>query len=114
MNLDIHAHKVQLTPALRTYAEAKVRRLDRHFDRIIDAHLELDLAGRHSADPAKVAALRVHVTGGILRAKVTAQKLQEAVDLVVDKIDEQLRRRKERIKDHKSDTPASGRPHSRA
>ena len=109
MNLVIHAHDMPLPATVRTYAEAKVRRLDRHFDRIIDARLELDLAGRHSADPAKVAALRVHVTGGILRAKVTAQKLQEAVDLVVDKVDEQLRRRKERLKDHKA-LPARGKP----
>ena len=101
MNLVIHAHRVDLPSALREYAEAKVRRLDRHFDRIIDARLELDVAGNHSQDPAKVAELHVHVNGGVLQGKVTAHGLQEAVDLVIDKVDVQLRRRKERLKGHK-------------
>lgn len=101
LNLTIHTHHVPLTPDLREYAEGKIRRLDRHFDRIIDARLELDLAGKHHSDPPKVAALRVHVSGGILQGSVTARETQEAVDLVVDKLDHQLRKRKERLQEHR-------------
>jgi putative sigma-54 modulation protein len=85
---------------MRDYAEGKIRRLDRHFDRIIDARLELAPAGRHSIDPEKVAQLQVHLPGSVLKGSVTARGIREAVDLVVDKLDEQLRRRKERIQDH--------------
>jgi putative sigma-54 modulation protein len=109
MNLVIYAHDVPLPPTLRTYAEGKVRRLDRHYDRILDARLELDLAARKSLDPPKVAELLIHVHGAMVKGKATAQRMQEAVDLVVDKVDEQLRRRKERIKDHKA-LPAGGKP----
>jgi putative sigma-54 modulation protein len=109
MNLVIHAHDTPLSPTLRTYAEGKVRRLDRHYDRILDARLELDLAARRSLDPPKVAELHVHIQGAIVKGRATAQRMQEAVDLVVDKVDEQLRRRKERIKDHKA-LPAGGKP----
>ncbi|MEA2645630.1 MAG: putative sigma-54 modulation protein [Chloroflexota bacterium] len=102
MDVVIHAaHAVDVSSSLRQYAEAKVRRLDRHFDRIIDARLDLDVAGKHSVDPPKVAELHVHVNGGVVQGKVTAHGLREAVDLVTDKVDEQLRRRKERIKGHK-------------
>jgi putative sigma-54 modulation protein len=104
MNLVIYAHDVPLPPTLRTYAEGKVRRLDRHYDRILDARLELDLAARKS-----LAELLIHVHGAMVKGKATAQRMQEAVDLVVDKVDEQLRRRKERIKDHKA-LPAGGKP----
>jgi putative sigma-54 modulation protein len=98
---------LELPEAVRTYAEQKVMRLDRHFDRIIDAHMELAPAGKKSVMPVQVAELRVHVNGGILKGKVSARSVREAVDLVVDKVDEQLRRRKERIKGHKA-TPTAG------
>jgi putative sigma-54 modulation protein len=97
---------VSLDQTLRDYAEAKLRRLDRHFDRIVDARLELDLDGRKSVDPAKVAALYVHVSRSLLSAKVRTRDLHEAVDLVIDKLDEQLRRRKERLTAHRGSRPA--------
>ncbi len=105
MNIVIHTRDdLTLPEALRAYAEQKIRRLDRHFDRIHDVRLELDHAGKRSAEPAKTAELRVHVDGSILKGRVTAKELREALDLVVDKVDEQLRRRKERIKEHKGPT----------
>jgi putative sigma-54 modulation protein len=106
VNVTIHCHNVPLDQTLREYAEAKLRRLDRHFDRIVDARLELDLDGRKSVDPAKTAALYVHVSRNLLSAKVRARDLHEAVDLVIDKLDEQLRRRKERLTAHRGPRPA--------
>ena len=101
MNVTIHTHNVPLDQALKDYAEAKLRRLDRHFDRIVDARLEFDLDGRKSIDPQKVTSLYVHVNGAQLSGKVKARDLRESIDLVVDKVDEQLRRRKERLTDHR-------------
>jgi putative sigma-54 modulation protein len=108
LNVFIHTRDLTLPEALRSYAEQKIRRLDRHFDRILDARLELDRASRKSVDPAKTAELRIHVNGSILKGRVSAREIREAVDLVVDKIDEQLRRRKERIKEHSGPGRARG------
>ncbi len=106
MNVIIHSHNVPLDQSLKDYAEAKLRRLDRHFDRIVDARLEFDVDGRKSVDPEKTASLHVHVSRSLLSAKAKARDLHEAVDLVVDKLDEQLRRRKERITTHRGARPA--------
>jgi putative sigma-54 modulation protein len=102
VNVTIHSHNVPLDQALKDYAEAKLRRLDRHFDRIVDARLEFDLDGRKSVDPQKIACLYVHVNRTLLSGKVKARDLHECVDLVVDKIDQQLRRRKERLTAHRA------------
>jgi putative sigma-54 modulation protein len=100
LNLTIKTNDVPLTPDLRSYGESRVSRLDRHFDRILDAHLQFDPeSGRGPAGPTTVA-LRVHVSGGILNAAVTSTVLREAIDRVVDKMDQQLRRRKERLTEH--------------
>jgi len=109
MNLVIYAHDMPLPATVRSYAEDKVRRLDRHFDRILDARLEFDLPSRKRLNPPKQAELLVHVHGGHLKGKAVSLNLQEAVDMVVDKVDQQLRKRKERIKDHKA-LPARGKP----
>jgi ribosomal subunit interface protein len=90
-----------LDQPLKDYAEAKLRRLDRHFDRIVDARLEFDLESGKSVDPMKVAALHVHVSHAVLSGKVKGRDLRQTIDLVVDKVDQQLRRRKERLTGHR-------------
>ncbi|HEV3233053.1 MAG TPA: ribosome-associated translation inhibitor RaiA [Candidatus Dormibacteraeota bacterium] len=109
MNLVIHAHDMPLPATIRSYAEAKVRRLDHHFDRILDARLEFDLPARKSLNAPKQAELHVHVQGRVLKGRATAPHLQEVVDAVVDKLDQQLRKRKERIKSHR-DPHTGGKP----
>ena len=108
MNVLIHAHETALPERLRTYAEQKVRRLDRHFDRILDARLEMDATRLKSVEPLKLFSLQVHVNGGILKAKVEDKDLRAGIDRVMDKLDTQLRRRKERLQEHKRAVPAGG------
>ncbi|MCR9091776.1 MAG: ribosome-associated translation inhibitor RaiA, partial [Proteobacteria bacterium] len=41
MNLDITGHHLDLTDALRDYVIEKLKRVERHFDHLIDAHVVL-------------------------------------------------------------------------
>lgn len=102
MNVTIHSHNVPLDQTLKDYAEAKLRRLDRHFDRIVDARLEFDLETGKGVDPVKVASLHIRVSHAVLSGKVKGRDLHQTVDLVVDKLDQQLRRRKERLTAHRA------------
>jgi putative sigma-54 modulation protein len=108
LNVIIHAHNLELPQALRQYAEDKIRKLDRHFDRILEARMEIEAAARRSPEPLKTLALHLHVNGSVLEGRVQSRDLQAGVDEVVDKVDEQLRRRKERVRQHKRDRPTSG------
>ena len=105
MKVNIHAHNVEIVESLRSYAEVKVLKLDRHFDRVLEAHLDFEVEGLHHTEPARVARLRLHLAGAEILASVTASSWMATVDKVVDKADEQLRRRKERLKDHKAGLP---------
>jgi putative sigma-54 modulation protein len=109
LKVKIHAHNVDITESLRSYAEAKMLKLDRHFDRIHEARLDIDAAARRGLDSVKDLALHVHINGNLLEGRVKSRDLMTGVDLVVDKVDEQLRRRKERLTEHKG-TPARGLP----
>ncbi|MDQ6884039.1 MAG: ribosome-associated translation inhibitor RaiA [Candidatus Dormibacteraeota bacterium] len=104
MQILIQAKKSAADPEMKAYAQAKLEKLARHFDHVLDARMELGTEKNKSAESLKVAELTVHVggrTGNILKAAVSAEHMNEAVDLVIDKMDRQIRDHKERLKDHR-------------
>jgi len=109
MEILIQAKKSAADPQMKAYAQAKLEKLTRHFDHILQARMELATEKNKSLETMKVAELTVHVsgrTGNILKAVQAAEHMNEAVDLVVDKMDRQIRQHKEKLKDHRR--PKSG------
>jgi putative sigma-54 modulation protein len=109
MEILIQAKKSAADPRIKAYAQAKLEKLARHFDHILEARMELGTEKNKSLENMKVAELTVHVTGrtgNILKAVQSAGHMNEAVDLVVDKMDRQIRQHKEKLKDHRRAKPA--------
>jgi putative sigma-54 modulation protein len=110
MEILIQAKKSAADPRMKAYAQAKLEKLARHFDHILEARMELGTEKNKSLENMKVAELTVHVTGrtgNILKAVQSAGHMNEAVDLVVDKMDRQIRHHKEKLKDHRRAKPAA-------
>lgn len=110
MNVLIQDRDAAAHPDLRAYAEQKLQKLSRHFDHILEARLELRSDKKKSAEQMKVAELTVHMSGRspvIRKAVQSTQDLREAIDLVIDKMDRQIREHKEKLKDHKRVRPDS-------
>jgi putative sigma-54 modulation protein len=104
MEILIQAKKSAADPQMKAYAQAKLEKLTRHFDHIQQARMELGTEKKKSLETMKVAELTVHVTGrtgNILKAVQSAEHMNEAVDLVIDKMDRQIRQHKEKLKDHR-------------
>ena len=112
MQILIQAKKSVANADLKAYAQAKLEKLGRHFDHVLEARMELGTEKNKSLESLKVAELTVHVTGrtgNILKAVQSAEHMNEAVDLVIDKMDRQLRDHKEKLKDHRpARVPAAG------
>jgi len=116
MQILIQAKKSAADPQMKAYAQAKLEKLGRHFDHVLEARLELGTEKNKSSENLKVAELTVHVTGrtgNILKAAQSAEHMNEAVDLVIDKMDRQIRDHKERLKDHRP-ARAAGAPAARS
>ncbi len=110
MEILIQAKKNAADPQMKAYAQAKLEKLARHFDHILQARMELGTEKNKSLETMKVAELTVHVTGrtgNILKAVQSAEHMNEAVDLVVDKMDRQIRQHKEKLKDHRRSKSAA-------
>src|SRR3981081_1170379 len=113
MEILIQAKKSAADPQMKAYAQAKLEKLARHFDHILEARMELGTEKNKSLESLKVAELTGHVTGrtgNILKAVQSAEHMNEAVDLVIDKMDRQIRDHKERLKDHRPGRAAAPAP----
>jgi putative sigma-54 modulation protein len=95
MQINLTGHHVDITTALRAYVNDKFGRLSRHFDHVIDAHVILTVEKlRHRAEAAMV------VSGSRLFADDVKEDMYAAIDGLVDKLDRQIVRHKEKLKDH--------------
>lgn len=95
MNLNISGHHVDTTDAMRDFVRTKLGRLERHFDQLIDAEVILHVEKiRHRAEA------KLNVSGATLFAEATEDDMYKAVDSLVDKLDKQVCKYKEKRKDH--------------
>ena len=102
MNLTISGHHVEVTPALRSYVTSKLDRITRHFDQVVDVKVLLSVEKQKEKEKRQRAECSIHVKGSELFAECAHQDLYAAVDVLVDKLDRQVTRHKNRAQDHHS------------
>ena len=100
MQIDITGHHVDVTPALRAYVTEKMQKLIRHSDQVISIRVILNVEKLK-----QLAEASVNVGGQTLFAKFTAPDMYASIDGLVDKLDRQVRRRKDRITNHQHTRP---------
>lgn len=95
MNLNISGHHLALTNPLRNYVINKLARVERHFDHLIEAEIVLTVEKlQHKAE----ATLRTR--GAALHAEAIDGDMYAAIDVLIDKLDRQTRKLKEKVRDH--------------
>ena len=100
MQISLSGHHVEITDSLRNYVNEKVERLDRHFDQALDINVVLTVEKlRHKAEAT------MHVSGGNLYADDVQEDMYAAIDGLVDKLDRQGKKHKEKMKNHRGKGP---------
>ncbi len=95
MQINITGHHVDVTPALRAYVLDKMERINRHFDHVISLNVILRLEKlQHEAEAT------LHTAGKSLFANASELDMYAAIDDLVDKLDKQVRRFKDKRNDH--------------
>lgn len=95
MQMNLTGHHVEITPSLRSYVEEKLARLERHFDHVTVVHCVLTVEKlRHRAEAT------VNISGGKLFADAIEEDMYAAIDGMVDRLDRQIRKHKEKVTDH--------------
>ena len=105
MNLTISGHHLEVTPALRSYVTDKLDRITRHFDQVVDVKVLLSIENQTEKDGRQKAECNIHVKGNDMFAESAHYDLYAAVDDLVDKLDRQVVRHKDRIRNHHHESP---------
>ncbi len=100
MNLTISGHHLEVTPALRNYVTTKLDRITRHFDQVVDVKVLLTVENQKEKERRQRAECNIHVKGSDMFAESSHADLYAAVDDLVDKLDRQVVRHKDRVQDH--------------
>ena len=100
MNLTISGHHLEVTPALRTYVTSKLDRITRHFDQVVDVKVLLTVEKQKEKEKRQRAECNIHVKGNDLFAESAHEDLYAAVDELVDKLDRQVGRYKDKTHNH--------------
>jgi putative sigma-54 modulation protein len=98
MNLNITGHHVEVTAPIRDYVTDKIGRVTRHFDHVIDIGVILSVEKL-----VQKAEVTVHVSGKDIHVEATDADMYAAIDSLVDKLDRQVLKHKEKNGNHHSD-----------
>jgi putative sigma-54 modulation protein len=103
MNFTISGHHLELTPAIREYVQNKLERIKRHFDHVIDISVILTVDKITEKEKRQKAEINLRVKGKDLHAESIAHDLYAAIDALVDKLDRQVIKYKDKIQNHQHD-----------
>lgn len=96
MQINLTGHRMEVTPALKTFTEEKLDKLEKHFDKIMSINVVFDVEKLR-----QIAEATVHIAKGELHASSESDDMYAAVDGLVDKLDRQLIKHKEKLKNHR-------------
>ncbi|KWU67353.1 Fis family transcriptional regulator [Bacillus mycoides] len=92
MKFNIRGENIEVTPALKEYVEKKLSKLERYFDTFPEIKVNLKVY----SDKQRIE-VTIPFTDLLLRAEETNSDMYAAIDLVVDKIERQIRKHKTKV-----------------
>ena len=98
MNLNITGHHLEITPAIREYTTGKFGKIKRHFDHVIDVQIILSVEKLKQKAEATV-----HISGKDVFVECDDYNLYAAIDILVDKLDRQVIKHKEKLSGRRHD-----------
>lgn len=100
MNLMISGHHLELTPSIRDFVENKLERITRHFDHVIEVAVVLGVEKPSEKDKRQRAEVNLRLRGNMIHVESFAEDLYAAIDSMIDKLDRQVLKYKDKLQDH--------------
>lgn len=97
MQINFTGHHLEVTPALREYTISKFDKLQRHFDKISSINVIFDIE-----KIMQTAEATMHVAKLELHARSKSENMYSSIDSLVEKLDRQLIKHKEKLQAHRS------------
>ncbi|MDP5275893.1 ribosome hibernation-promoting factor, HPF/YfiA family [Chengkuizengella axinellae] len=94
MKYNIRGVNIEVTSALRDYVEKKIGKLERYFDAPPTSDVHVTLSVLKDLQNVEVT---IPLTGVILRAEEKSEDMYASIDLVLDKLERQIRKHKTKV-----------------
>ncbi len=93
MNIIMNGRHLEITSALRSYAEEKIRKFDRYLSNINEAVVTLSIEKkyRHKAE------VLLKANGVMIQAEGVTGEIYSAIDEVIEKLEKQVKKYKEKL-----------------
>ena len=96
MNIIVNGRHLEVTPALKNYAEKKIQRFDRYLSNISEAVVTLTVEKyRHKVE------VLLKVDGVLIQAEGITGDVYSSIDEVAEKLDRQIKKYKEKLVSHR-------------
>jgi putative sigma-54 modulation protein len=96
MQINLTGRHLDITDAIRSYVQSKFERLERHFDHVTNVHVILSVEKLRQKAEASM-----HISGADVFADSEHEDMYAAIDTLVDKLDRQVLKHKEKMKNHR-------------
>ena len=101
LHVIVQGKHMQVTPALREYAEEKLGRIVRYFDQVHDAQVVLSVERHEKIGKAQVVEVTVHGDGVVLRGEEASPDMYASIDLVAEKLKKQIEKYRSKFIDRR-------------
>jgi putative sigma-54 modulation protein len=96
MNIIVNGRHIEITPALKTYAEKKIKRFDRYLSNIAEAVVTISVEKyRHKVE------VLMKANGVLIQAEGITGDVYSSIDEVAEKLERQVKRYKEKLVSHR-------------
>ncbi len=99
MQITISGHQIDITPALREFVLEKLKKLERHSNKIQNIHVYIKV----EQSIRQIAEADVTITKDKLHASAESENMYTSIDLLIEKLNTQLIKHKEKIIDRRDD-----------
>ena len=100
MKVIVKGRNINVTDTLREYAVEKMTKMTKYLDQIMQVEVEFFVEKNPSIANAKTVEATVFTKGPVIRAKESSSDMYASIDLVVDKLERQIKRYKGKLKAH--------------
>jgi len=94
MKYNLRGHNIEVTESLREYVEKKVSRIEKYFDTLPAVEVQVTLRVSKADHTVEIT---LPLNGMMLRAEETSEDMYASIDLVVEKLERQIRKYKTRV-----------------
>ncbi len=108
MRLQVKGKNVEVSDSLRTYAQEKLGKLDKHLNDAARLELELAVEKNPSIAENQIAEGTIWTKGPVLRARESSPDMRASIDMLVEKLERQARRYRDKRRSRPSGRHAAG------